>query len=50
MNTSRVAQLIRSGALLATKQGRDYWIREQDVKAYLALPRGKPGRPRRLET
>jgi excisionase family DNA binding protein len=48
VNTSRVAQLIRSGALPAEKRGRDWWIREDDVRAYLALPRGKPGRPRRL--
>jgi excisionase family DNA binding protein len=48
VNTSRVAQLIRSGALPAEKRGRDWWIREEDVRAYMALPRGKPGRPRRL--
>jgi len=48
VNVSRVRQLIADGALPAEKRGRDWWIREQDVRAYLALPRGKPGRPRRL--
>ncbi len=50
VNTSRVAQLIRSGALPAEKWGRDWWLREEDVRAYMALPRGKPGRPRRLDS
>jgi excisionase family DNA binding protein len=48
VNDSRVRQLVRSGALPATKLGRDWRIREEDVEAYLALPRGKPRRPRKL--
>jgi excisionase family DNA binding protein len=48
VNPSRVRQLIAEGALPAEKRGRDWWIRERDVRAYMALPRGKPGRPRVL--
>ncbi len=46
VNDSRVRQLIRSGALPARKIGRDWLVDERDARAYMALPRGKPGRPR----
>jgi hypothetical protein len=41
--TRPAAQLIRGGALPAQERGRDWWVREQGVRAYLALPRGKLG-------
>jgi excisionase family DNA binding protein len=43
---SRVRHLIRDGVLPAKKWGRDWWILEGDLDAYLRRPPKKVGRPR----
>jgi excisionase family DNA binding protein len=44
INDSRVRQLILSGRLPAKKFGRDWQIREKDLKK---VENRKPGRPRK---
>jgi excisionase family DNA binding protein len=45
----RVRTLIARGQLPATKVGRDWFIRAEDFAAYRKLPKGSPGKPRKLE-
>ena len=46
VNDSRVRQLILSGRLPALKLGRDWIIKEKDLKK---VENRKPGRPRKKE-
>jgi excisionase family DNA binding protein len=39
---SRVRQLILAGRLPATKIGRDLFVKEQDLKNFKRMPRGRP--------
>ncbi|HLL70052.1 MAG TPA: helix-turn-helix domain-containing protein [Pyrinomonadaceae bacterium] len=47
VTVKRVQQLIAAGRLPAEKMGRDYFIKEDDLK--LVADR-KPGRPRKTQT
>jgi excisionase family DNA binding protein len=47
ISVKRVQQLIAAGRLPAEKMGRDYFIKEDDLK--LVADR-KPGRPRKAQT
>jgi excisionase family DNA binding protein len=48
VTAARVRQLVRDGALPGQQKGRFYLIRRRDVEKFGKLPRGVPGRPRRL--
>lgn len=39
-----VARLIKTGAIAATKRGRDYWIDDAELERYQAIrkPAGRP--------
>ena len=47
---ARVRQLIRDGALPGIRKGRFWLVRRRDVELFARLPRGIPGKPRRLST
>lgn len=47
VSVTRVQQMIAAGRLPAEKMGRDYFIKEEDLR--LVADR-KPGRPRKAET
>ena len=48
LSESRIHNLIREGRLPATKPGRDWLIRPEDLDSFEAIPR-KPGHPGRLK-
>lgn len=43
-----VARLIKTGAIAATKRGRDYWIEDAEVERY-AAQRRPAGRPHKIK-
>ncbi len=47
VTVTRVQQLIAAGSLPAEKMGRDYFIKEDDLKL---VEDRKPGRPRKAQT
>jgi excisionase family DNA binding protein len=49
VDQSRVRQFIANGQMPAIKKGRDWLIAESDLKAFKRLPKGSPGKPRKLE-
>jgi excisionase family DNA binding protein len=47
VTVTRVQQLIAAGRLPAEKMGRDYFIKQEDLKL---VEDRKPGRPRKTQT
>jgi len=47
VTTSWVRYLIIGKKLPATKMGRDWWVKKEDVEKFNSIPRRKPGRPKK---
>ena len=47
LHVETIRELLRAGRIKATRIGRVYVIDERDLRAFMAKPRPKPGRPRK---